>query len=156
MGNYDDGNSFVYIEQKEDSINYANLAKAENISPEEDDVLDIQGNYNLFNFNHRGILTSSISEIEIIENREFKDFFQDIDPEKFSHIFLEQNLKLPNDNHIPLFSVKQNFKSDSKEVISDNALLEISNIHKTVINSVLADDLTTALSLRKPCSLDDI
>ena len=46
MGNYDDGNSFVYIEQKEDSINYANLAKAENISPEEDDVLDIQGNYN--------------------------------------------------------------------------------------------------------------
>jgi len=41
-------------------------------------------------------------------------------------------------------------------VISDNALLEISNIHKTVINSVLADDMTTALSLRKPCSLDDI
>ena len=30
------------------------------------------------------------------------------------------------------------------------------NIHKTVINSVLADDITTASSLRKPCSLDDI
>ena len=138
MGNYDDGNSFVYIEQKEDSINYANLAKAENISPEEDDVLDIQGNYNLFNFNHRGILTSSISEIEIIENREFKDFFQDIDPEKFSHIFLEQNLKLPNDNHIPLFSVKQNFKSDSKEVISDNAFSEILN---TVPNFIIQESM---------------
>ena len=25
-----------------------------------------------------------------------------------------------------------------------------------MINSVLADDMTTALSLRKPCSLDDI
>ena len=41
-------------------------------------------------------------------------------------------------------------------MIPENALLEISNIHKTVINSVLADDLTTASSLRKPCSLDDI
>ena len=156
MGIYDERNIFVNREQKEDSINDANLEMTENISSDKDDFSDIEMNNNLFDLNPRGILTSSICEREINENRELEDFFQDIDLEKFSNIFVEKNLELSNDDHISLFSVKQNFKCDSKEVIPENALLEISNIHKTVINSVLADDLTTASSLRKPCSLDDI
>ena len=135
MGNYDESYIFENREQEEDSNNDANLEMAENISSDKDNFSDIEMNNNLFNLNPRGILTSSICEREINENRE---------------------LEVSNDDHISLFSVKQNFKCDSKEVIPENALLEISNIHKTVINSVLADDLTTASSLRKPCSLDDI
>ena len=156
MGIYDERNIFVNREQKEDSINDANLEMIENFPPDANDISDIGRNNNIFDLNPRGILTSSICGREINENRELEDFFQDIDLEKFSNIFVEKNLELSNDDHISLFSVKQNFKCDSKEVIPENALLEISNIHKTVINSVLADDLTTASSLRKPCSLDDI
>ena len=156
MGIYDERDIFVNREQKEDSINDANLEMTENFPPDEDNISDIGRNNNIFDLNPRGELTSSFCEREINENRELEDFFQDIDLEKFSNIFVEKNLELSNDDHISLFSVKQNFKCDSKEVIPENALLEISNIHKTVINSVLADDLTTASSLRKPCSLDDI
>ena len=156
MENYDERNIFVNMEHRDHQNNSANLEFEANIYSDKDNVSDIEMNNNLFDLNPRGILTSSICEREINENRELEDFFQDIDLEKFSNIFVEKNLELSNDDHISLFSVKQNFKCDSKEVIPENALLEISNIHKTVINSVLADDLTTASSLRKPCSLDDI
>ena len=90
------------------------------------------------------------------KNSDLKDFVQDIKPEIFSNIFLQQNLEPSNHDHMSLYSVKQYLKSNSKEMIKNNDLSDISNIHKTVINSVLADDLTTASSLRKPCSLDDI
>ena len=156
MGNYDESYIFENREQEEDSNNDANLEMAENISSDKDNFSDIEMNNNLFNLNPRGILTSSICEREINENRELEDFFQDIDLEKFSNIFLHQNLELSNHDHISLYSLKQNLKSNSKEMIQNNDLSDISNIHKTVINSVLADDLTTASSLRKPCSLDDI
>ena len=128
----------------------------ENFPQDADNISDIGSNNNLFNLNPRGELTSSFCEREIFENREFRGFFQDIEPEKFSNIFLHQNLELSNHDHISLYSLKQNLKSNSKEMIQNNDLSDISNIHKTVINSVLPDDLTTASSLRKPCSLDDI
>ena len=156
MGIYDERNIFVNREQKEDSINDANLEMTENFPQDADNISDIGSNNNIFDLNPRGELTSSICEREINENRELEDFFQDIDLEKFSNIFVEKNLELSNDDHISLFSVKQNHKSNSKEMIQNDDLSDISNIHKTVINSVLADDLTTASSLRKPCSLDDI
>ena len=155
MENYDERNIFVNMEHRDHQNNSANLEFEANIYPDKDNVSDIEMNNNLFNLNSRGILTSSIRR-EIFENREFRGFFQDIEPEKFSNIFLEKNLELSNDESISLFSVKQNFKTDSKEVIPDNALSKISNIHNEVINSVLADDMTTASSLRKPCSLQDI
>ena len=126
MGNYDESYIFENREQEEDSNNDANLEMAENISSDKDNFSDIEMNNNLFNLNSRGILTSSIRR-EIFENREFRGFFQDIEPEKFSNIFLEKNLELSNDESISLFSVKQNFKTDSKEVIPDNALSKISN-----------------------------
>ena len=156
MGIYDERNIFINREQKEDSINYANLEMTENIPPDADNISDIRRNNNIFDLNPRGELISSFCEREIFENREFRGFFQDIEPEKFSNIFLHQNLELSNHDHISLYSLKQNLKSNSKEMIQNNDLLDISNIHKTVINSVLSDDMTTALSLRKPCSLDDI
>ena len=156
MGIYDESYIFENREQEEDSNNDANLEMAENISSDKDNFSDIEMNNNLFDLNPRGILTSSFCEREIFENREFRGFFQDIEPEKFSNIFLHQNLELSNHDHISLYSLKQNLKSNSKEMIQNTDLSDISNIHKTVINSVLADDLTTASSLRKPCSLDDI
>ena len=156
MGNYDESYIFENREQEEDSNNDANLEMAENISSDKDNISDIGSNNNIFDLNPRGELTSSFCEREIFENREFRGFFQDIEPEKFSNIFLQQNLELSNHDHIFLYSVKQNHKSNSKEMIQNDDLSDISNIHKTVINSVLADDLTTASSLRKPCSLDDI
>ena len=155
MENYDERNIFVNMEHRDHQNNSANLEFEANIYPDKDNVSDIEMNNNLFNLNSRGILTSSIRR-EIFESREFRGFFQDIEPEKFSNIFLEKNLELSNDESISLFSVKQNFITDSKEVIPDNALSKISNIHNEVINSVLADDMTTASSLRKPCSLQDI
>ena len=156
MGIYDERNIFINREQKEDSINDANLEMIENFPPDANDISDIGRNNNIFDLNPRGELTSSFCEREIFENRELIGFFQDIEPENFSNIFVEKNLELSNDDHISLFSVKQNHKSNSKEMIQNDDLSDISNIHKTVINSVLADDMTTALSLRKPCSLDDI
>ena len=156
MGIYDERDIFINREQKEDSINDANLEMTENFPPDADNISDIGSNNNIFDLNPRGELTSSFCEREIFENRELIGFFQDIEPENFSNIFVEKNLELSNDDHISLFSVKQNLKSNSKEMIQNDDLSDISNIHKTVINSVLADDLTTASSLRKPCSLDDI
>ena len=127
MENYDERNIFVNREQREHPNNSANLEIAENIYPDRDNISVIEINNNLFNLNPRGILTSSIREREIFENREFIDFYQDIDQEELSNIFFEQNLKLSNDDHISLFSEKQNFKTDSKEVIPDNTLSKISN-----------------------------
>ena len=100
---YEERNIFVNREQKEDSINDANLEMTENFPQDAD-------------------------------NR----FFQDIKPEKFSNIFLHQNLELSNHDHIFLYSVKQNFKSDSKEVISDNAFSEILN---TVPNFIIQESM---------------
>jgi hypothetical protein len=128
----------------------------ENFPQDAGNISDIGRNNNIFDLIPRGELTSSFCEREIFENRELKDFVQDIKPEIFSNIFLQQNLEPSNHDHISLYSVKQYLKSNSKEMIKNNDLSDISNIHKTVINSVLADDMTTALSLRKPCSLDDI
>ena len=59
MGIYDERNIVVNREQKEDSINDANLEMAENISSDKDNFSDIEMNNNLFNLNPRGILTSS-------------------------------------------------------------------------------------------------
>ena len=156
MGIFDERNIFVNREQKEDSINIANLEMTENFPQDAGNISDIGRNNNIFDLIPRGELTSSFCEREIFENRELKDFVQDIKPEIFSNIFLQQNLEPSNHDHMSLYSVKQYLKSNSKEMIKNNDLSDISNIHKTVINSVLADDMTTALSLRKPCSLDDI
>ena len=156
MGIFDERNIFVNREQKEDSINIANIEMTENFPQDAGNISDIGRNNNIFDLIPRGELTSSFCEREIFENRELKDFVQDIKPEIFSNIFLQQNLEPSNHDHMSLYSVKQYLKSNSKEMIKNNDLSDISNIHKTVINSVLADDMTTALSLRKPCSLDDI
>ena len=133
MGIYDERNNFINREQKEDSINDANLEMTENFPPDANDISDIGRNNNIFDLNPRGELTSSFCEREIFENRELIGFFQDIEPENFSNIFVEKNLELSNDDHISLFSVKQNFKCDSKEVISDNAFSEILNKIKLFI-----------------------
>ena len=90
MGNYDESNIFVNREQEEDSNNDANLEMAENISSDKDNFSDIEMNNNLFNLNQRGLLTFSNREREINENRKLEDFFQDIDLEKFSNIFVEK------------------------------------------------------------------
>ena len=134
MGIYDERNISINREQKEDSINDANLEMTENFPPDANDISDIGRNNNIFDLNPRGELTSSFCEREIFENRELIGFFQDIEPENFSNIFVEKNLELSNDDHISLFSVKQNFKCDSKEVIPENALLEISNTVLSFIN----------------------
>jgi len=114
MGIYDERNIFINREQKEDSINDANLEMTENFPPDANDISDIGRNNNIFDLNPRGILTSSNRKREINENRKSEDFFQDIDLEKFSNIFVEKNLELSNDDQISLYSVKQNFKCDSK------------------------------------------
>ena len=137
MENYDERNIFVNMEHRDHQNNSANLEFEANIYPDKDNVSDIEMNNNLFNLNSRGILTSSIRK-EIFENREFRVFFQDIEPEKFSNIFLEKNLELSNDESISLFSVKQNFKTDSKEVIPDNALSKISN---TILNFIIQESM---------------
>ena len=137
MENYDERNIFVNMEHRVHQNNSANLEFEANIYPDKDNVSDIEMNNNLFNLNSRGILTSSIRR-EIFENREFRGFFQDIEPEKFSNIFLEKNLELSNDESISLFSVKQNFKTDSKEVIPDNALSKISN---TILNFIIQESM---------------
>ena len=87
MGIYDERNIFVNREQKEDSINDANLEMIENFPPDANDISDIGRNNNIFDLNSRGELTSSFCEREIFENRELKDFVQDIEPENFSNNF---------------------------------------------------------------------
>ena len=128
MGIYDERNIFVNREQKEDSINIANLEMTDNFPQDAGNISDIGRNNNIFDLIPRGELTSSFCEREIFENREFRGFFQDIEPEKFSNIFLHQNLELSNDDHISLYSLKQNLKSNSKEMIQNNDLSDISNI----------------------------
>ena len=58
MGIYDERNIFINREQKEDSINDANLEMIENFPPDANDISDIEMNNNLFDLNPRGILTS--------------------------------------------------------------------------------------------------
>ena len=86
MGIYDERNIFINREQKEDSNNDANLEMAENISSDKDNFSDIEMNNNLFNLNPRGILTPSICEREINENRELEDFFKTLSRKIFQII----------------------------------------------------------------------
>ena len=64
MGIYEERNIFVNREQKEDSINDANLEMTENFPQDADNISDIGSNNNIFDLNPRGILTSSICERE--------------------------------------------------------------------------------------------
>ena len=154
MGNDSERDSFVYIEQEEDSNRYANIEITEKTFMEPDEFSDLEWkNYSSDSYQRAALVSFGN---ERIEQREYGDSFQNIDSEKFSKIFLNQNQEQSIDNHSCLYFAKQNPNINSKIVIPENTFSENSNIPNTMENSVLSGKVSKEYTLRKPCSLEDI
>ena len=154
MGNDSERDSFVYIEQEEDSNRYANIEITEKTFMEPDEFLDLKWKNYLSDSYQRAALVSFGNER--IEQREYGDSFQNIDSEKFSKIFPNQNQEQSIDNSSCLYFEKQNPNINSKIVIPENTFSENSNIPNTMENSVLSGKVSKEYTLRKPFSLEDI
>ena len=154
MGNDSERDSFVYIEQEEDSNRYANIEITEKTFMEPDEFSDLKWKNYLSDSYQRAALVSFGNER--IEQREYGDSFQNIDSEKFSKIFPNQNQDQSIDNSSCLYFEKQNPNINSKIVIPENTFSENSNIPNTMENSVLSGKVSKEYTLRKPCSLEDI
>ena len=154
MGNDSERDSFVYIEQEEDSNRYANIEITEKTFMEPDEFSDLEWkNYSSDSYQRAALVSFGN---ERIEQREYGDSFQNIDSEKFSKIFLNQNQEQSIDNHSCLYFAKQNPNINSKIVIPENTFSENSNIPNTMENSVLSGKVSKEYTLRKPRSLEDI